>query len=701
MRYSVKQLNKQLTKTQSNIVASDIYPQYLRAGAGTGKTEVLVQKIIHILKNDPAVDLSNFAIITFTNKATDEMQKRIADMLYKCWLNEDNDSLRKSLDIVNMADICTIHSFCENLLREFGIHIGIAPNFKIKSFSKESSDIINDVVAMNHDDMLLYEISSFSISRLLSILLRDNGNRGIRMTDAMISELKKPAENSPFWNKFKALYLDMYMQCFNRIEDAKAESNILTPNDLIRHAADLLGNEVIAKRICSKYRYVFIDEFQDTNKDQFDLVQKFIDNGVEVFLVGDDKQSIYAFRGADVQNSMEMHDFIKEINRKSDKFYLDENFRSTRSVIDKINDIFSGKFQYDGHLLSFPTEPLKVPTSIPDDEQTEPLKVFYEKSIVDTVEEILSSTTVNGRKATYGDIAILCRRNFDIDRLSEELKAKNIPTFIVGGKGFYRSKSVVDTYKFFNAAVCRDESSINELLFTDYYKAVANSDNGVDFRSFISEVSDILHIKTVEDSLIYLYEKSNVFEYYRAKNDYQSVSNLLKLKDIARSLIDKDNIQPLQFVEYLNIMISTHQDEDEADVPETERTAGVVTLYSIHKAKGLSFPIVIIPCCDNKLNRPITRPKIIFDSQSEHSAIAFDSEALSDLLPIDNEYVRMFDDNVIKQLEEEIRVFYVACTRAEKQIILLNNSSKSRVMQTLNFREYASVSKWLLEMDKR
>lgn len=201
--------------------------------------------------------------------------------------------------------------------------------------------------------------------------------------------------------------------------------------------------------------------------------------------------------------------------------------------------------------------------------------------------------------------------------------------------------------------------------------------------------------------MIYLYEKSNVFEYYRAKNDYQSVSNLLKLKDIARSLIDKDNIQPLQFVEYLNIMISTHQDEDEADVPETERTAGVVTLYSIHKAKGLSFPIVIIPCCDNKLNRPITRPKIIFDSQSEHSAIAFDSEALSDLLPIDNEYVRMFDDNVIKQLEEEIRVFYVACTRAEKQIILLNNSSKSRVMQTLNFREYASVSKWLLEMDKR
>ena len=163
-------------------------------------------------------------------------------------------------------------------------------------------------------------------------------------------------------------------------------------------------------------------------------------------------------------------------------------------------------------------------------------------------------------------------------------------------------------------------------------------------------------------------------------------------------MMDKDNIQPLQFLEYLYIMISTNQEEDEADIPEVERKDGVVTLYSIHKAKGLSFPIVIIPCCDNKLNRPITRPKIIFDIKSEIPSIAFDFQAINKELPPDLEYQRLFSANIKEQLEEEIRIFYVACTRAEKQIILANNSSISRVKQTLRYNDYASISQWIFEI---
>jgi len=162
--------------------------------------------------------------------------------------------------------------------------------------------------------------------------------------------------------------------------------------------------------------------------------------------------------------------------------------------------------------------------------------------------------------------------------------------------------------------------------------------------------------------------------------------------------MDKDNIQPLQFLEYLYIMISTNQEEDEADIPEVERKDGVVTLYSIHKAKGLSFPITIIPCCDNKLNRPITRPKIIFDIKSEIPSIAFDYQAINKELPSDLEYQRLFSVNIKEQLEEEIRIFYVACTRAEKQIILANNSSISRVKQTLRYNDYASISQWIFEI---
>ena len=134
MEGSIIHKSKQLTKQQSHIVGSNEYPMYLRAGAGTGKTEVLVQKILHILKSEPNVSLSNFAIITFTNKATEEMQSRISSALFAAWLEkESNDSADSmNLEIVNMVDICTIHSFCERLIHRFGLQINIAPNFKVK-----------------------------------------------------------------------------------------------------------------------------------------------------------------------------------------------------------------------------------------------------------------------------------------------------------------------------------------------------------------------------------------------------------------------------------------------------------------------------------------------------------------------------------------------------------------------------------------
>ena len=133
------EMKKRLSKKQGSIVSSAVYPQYLRAGAGTGKTEVLVQKILHTLDIDSGVDISDFIVITFTNKATDEMKNRITDSLYSKWKITNDEKLRRSIDLMNEASISTIHSFCERLIREYGLYIGIAPNFKVKSFRKETS----------------------------------------------------------------------------------------------------------------------------------------------------------------------------------------------------------------------------------------------------------------------------------------------------------------------------------------------------------------------------------------------------------------------------------------------------------------------------------------------------------------------------------------------------------------------------------
>lgn len=694
MKYSSDITGKDLTKKQNSIVVSDVYPQYLRAGAGTGKTEVLVRKIINILKKDPAISLSNFAIITFTNKAADEMKQRISQLLYSNWVQTQGNSTRymTELDAINMTDISTIHSFCERLLRKYGLQIGISPSFTIKSFRRETNEIVSKLVEQEYGNPLLEVISSSSLVRSIMLLLNNNGNRGIRISEEMLNSLLTPVENNQYWNEFKKLYLKLYCNAENEIEDRKSAANVLTPNDLIKYAATLVRNPYVVGKVTEKYKYVFIDEFQDTNSDQFELVRLLIDNGVNVFLVGDDKQSIYAFRGADVQNSQDMHAMIKLINHKNSEEYLDENFRSTPELISVINEIFSTTFKYDGKPLRFPKEPLEIPCG-KEHSDIEPLMVSFEKPVAAIIKDILSNTVIEDHAAEYGDIAVLCRRNFDLDRISRELKAAGIPTYVVGGKGFYKAKEIIDVYKVLSAAVNTDSSYWNELIFTDF-----NCSEG-DLRSLINEISQVLRRETVEDTLIHLYEKSRIFEFYRKKKNYQAISNLLKLKDIARTLIDRDNTQPLQFVEYLSTMILTNQEEDEAEIPEIDRRSGVVTLYSIHKAKGLSFPIVIIPCCDSKLNRPITKPKIIFDSRSDQPTIGFDNELFSNELPPDAEYFRIYENNIAEQLEEEIRVFYVACTRAKYQIVLSCDNNMQKVKQTMFYKNYASVMKWLLEIE--
>lgn len=695
MEKSIIQKTKQLTNKQAQIVDSNEYPIYLRAGAGTGKTEVLVQKILHILKNEPNVSLMNFAIITFTNKATEEMQNRISSALFREWISKNSNECADSvnLETVNMVDICTIHAFCERLIRRFGLQINIAPTFKVKSYKKETANIISKIVNEYCGNPLLSDIPSYVIERLVAVFLVNNSNRGIQIDEKLTKILSQPTPENQYWNAFKSMFLEIYNRIECEVEASKRKNNVITPNGLVRCAANLLQIPSIINRVVKKYQYVFIDEFQDTNKDQFTLVDSLIKHGVKVFLVGDDKQSIYAFRGSDVQNSQEMHSLINKVNKKSSEKYLSENFRSTKEIIAVINSIFSHPFTFNGDKLTFPVEPLEVPSCAISEPNTTPILFEYEKPVKDIIQNILSTTTIKGKPAQYGDIAILCRRNFVLDKIASELKEAGVPICVVGGKGFYKTKEIIDTYKLLNAIVYNNETALNEVRFTDYSKSV----KGTNINQIIMEMQDIIRLETVDASLSELYERTGIIKYYRQNHNYQAVSNLLKLNELARTIMDRDNMQPLQFIEYLYIMISTNQEEDEADIPEAERNTGVISLYSIHKAKGLSFPIVVIPCCDNKLNRPITKPKIILDLKSERPTLAFNAEIISNSLTPDKEYLRMLKNNVKEQLEEEIRVFYVACTRAESQIIIANTKSKEQVMQTLRYRDYASVSKWLIE----
>lgn len=716
--YHKKLHEKSPTQIQNSIIFDENYPNYLKASAGTGKTEVLIQKIIHIIDTDQDVGLDNFAIITFTNKATDEMRSRLSERLYYHWLAHkklavdtgkirDERFMRKQVEISNMLYISTIHEFCEKLLRKYGLYIGIPANFKIASIRKKVTDIINDIVNRYYQEEVLREIPQYKVVDLLDIFLGDNMNKGIIFDNESSKEFVFTSPDNEYWNQFKCLFIQMYLEVIKEIDNLKCADNILTIEDLIKKAADLMKNEYVLAKVSEKYKYVFIDEFQDTNKDQFNLVYTLMKNGVKVFLVGDDKQSIYAFRGSDIQSSIEMSSLISEIritNRETfSESMMNENFRTDYQLLNKINQIFDHEFRFQGSRIQFPQTRLEKIGS-PNDFPTpvkEPLQITFQSEITEVINFLVTNEKIGDRTISYSDIAILCRSNFDLDNLAVKLKAAEIPVEVMGGKGFYKSKEIVDTFKLFNGVINTSEIYKTELYFTDFYYAMVENTANLSFEGFLTELATVFREDTVEGILNFIYNETYIEEYYRSKGMYQAIANLQKLKDKARDLMTQEFMQPIQFLEYLNVMIMSNQEDDDADIAEIEKNDGVVSLYSIHKAKGLAFQVVIVPYFDKQLNRKTLNPKIIFHNKlNEPKLLAIGKEYFKDEVSSeDKDYDDLLESKTIELLEEELRILYVALTRPKHMLILMCDRPKEELMRHKRRNEFASWAKWVSEID--
>ncbi|MDQ2087928.1 UvrD-helicase domain-containing protein [Herbivorax sp. ANBcel31] len=716
-KYNKKLKEKNTTDIQNQVILDEVYPNYLKAGAGTGKTEVLVRKIMHIIENVEGVGLDNFAIITFTNKATDEMKERLSERFYYEWLKhkkiavktgkiKTEEFMRTQVEITNMLYISTIHGFCEKILRKYGLHIGIPSNFKIASIKKNVNEIINSIVNKHHHEYVLREIPQYKVAKLLSILLEDNCNKGIEFDRESVKEYNFNTENNDYWNDFKRLFMDMYLEISEKIDEFKHSENVLTTDDLIKEAALLMKNKYVLDKASEKYKYILIDEFQDTNKDQFNLVNSLMNNGVNVFLVGDEKQSIYAFRGSDIENSVEMSNIISKIKEKRNenlpKSVMNENFRTDYKLLKKINEIFNHDFSFKGTKIDFQKMRLEKIDELKASDKSEknPIRISFETDIIDVINHLVENEKIRGKKISYGDIAVFCRSNYDLDVLADRLKGADIPVEVAGGKGFYKSKEVIDTYKLFNSIINTGKEYKTELYFTDYYKAITENEADIDFDNFLNELSTVFREDTVERIIDFIYSETHIEEYYYSKGMYQQIANLQKLKDKARDLMIKEFMQPIQFLEYLNVMIMSNQEEDDADIAEVEKNSGVVSLYSIHKAKGLAFKVVIVPYFDKKINRPTVYPKIILKNKSGEKRLAIGSDYFNDEVKIeDKDYTELLENKIIEFLEEELRILYVALTRPKNMLILLCDNSKQYLNKCMKQIQFVSWAKWISEID--
>lgn len=652
------------------IVKSQTYPAIIIANAGTGKTELIARKIEHLVLNKD-VDLDKIVFITFTNKATHEAIERITNKVHNSWF-EGKLNVRKQLNKLSNSKISTIHSFCDELLREYGVEIGLSPTFNISSLSLEKDALINAILEENFDQEVFNVLPMYKIGKILKKLEESASDKGL---DFVLKEYKEES----YWDKLRNYFYKIYPIYKKRLEDLKLEQNTITTNDLISYTVKLLDIPQVKKVIKQEVEYLFLDEAQDINFDQSRLMIKLIEIGIKVFVVGDEKQSIYSFRGSEINAFRELKSYIIENNGV--EYTLTENYRTDKNILLRLNTLFSKQFKYKKKPLSFNYIPFDVKGKV---KNTENIAIEYNKSIAEIVSEVISQ----GYK--FNDIAILCRTNKEVLNVNRVLTNANFATELYLKKNLYKSKAVLDLYKLL-CCVNNGELQKQELFYTDYYVAARNnkfSDNA--FYALIDKGLMTFKNFGIINFLSLIIENTKIVCYYKNNNDEQAIVNLQRILEIIRDL-QNDGMTDMEIIKFLKVMIVTGQEENQ---PQIEKE-NAITVSTIHTFKGLDKRVIIVNEIDNNLN------KHHFADFHYLGDLGFNQNNLviNDELPEDGLFVKAKQENLIRNLEEEIRILYVALTRAKEKIILHSKKTLDKVKyQISKNKEYVSYLKWIFSL---
>ncbi len=643
-----------LNEAQKAAVLNTEGPTMVIAGAGSGKTRVLTLRIAHLMNK--GVDPFNILALTFTNKAAREMKERISKI--------SNPNEAKNLWMG------TFHSVFARILRSEAEKLHYPSNFTIYDTQDAKSLLKSIIKEMGLDDKvykpaLVYNRISSAKNNLLSAAAYNN-NTTIQSED---NQRAKP--------RIGEIYAKYEQRCF-KAAAMDFDDLLFKTNILLRDFPDILY------KYQHRFKYILVDEYQDTNFSQYLIVKKLAALNENVCVVGDDAQSIYSFRGANIQNIL---NFQKDYP-DTKTFKLEQNYRSTQTIVNAANHIIKkNKDQLDKDVWTQNTEgnKIKVNRSLTDNEEG----VHVASSILET--------KLN-RQAKNSDFVILYRTNAQSRSMEEALRRKDIPYRIYGGTSFYQRKEIKDLLAYARLAInSSDEEALKRVINypargigkTSLDKVVFSaSENNTSIWDVISsEKLDRLNLHAGAKSKIKGFvEMINHFKVnIKKKNAYESLEEIAQTTTLLKELFtDKtpegiaryDNIQELlngakEFVDDVDVNegnidrslavflqdIALLTDADEKKDDNTEK----VSLMTIHAAKGLEYPYVYIVGLEENL----------FPSQ-----LSLNSRS---------------------ELEEERRLFYVALTRAEKEVNLSYAASRYR-WGNLN---YCEPSRFIEEIDQQ
>ena len=630
-----------LNEEQKKGVFTTEGPVLILAGAGSGKTRVLTHRVAYLIE-ECGVNPYNIMAITFTNKAAGEMRERIDDMV-----GYGSESIW----------VATFHSTCVRILRRYIDRLGYDTNFTIYD-ADDQKTLMKDICKRLEIDTKIHKEKTF-----LSVISSAK--------DELIDPIEFETRAAGDYNKRRQA------EVYKEYQRVLRQNNALDFDDLLFKTVELFKlDKEILNFYQERFRYIMVDEYQDTNTAQFEFVRLLASKYKNLCVVGDDDQSIYKFRGANIYNILNFEKYFSDAT----VIKLEQNYRSTQNILDAANSVIANN-------VGRKEKALWTENGVGEKIKFEQLESGYEEA--DYVARDIMSKVRKG-EYTYKDCAVLYRTNAQSRLFEEKFIVSNIPYKIVGGVNFYSRKEVKDILAYLKTIDNgRDDLAVKRIINVPKRGIGATSMNKVTNYAFENDISFYSALRMAEDipGMGKAADKIRPFVLFiqsmRAKldNGYtltQLILDILETTGYVEELEAEGTEEAQARIENIDELISkisSYEEGEEnptlsgfleevalvADIDSLDENSDYVVLMTLHSAKGLEFPNVYLAGMEDGL----------FPS-----------------------YMSITSDNSAAELEEERRLAYVGITRAKEKLTI--SAARSRMVR--GETQFNRVSRFVKEI---
>jgi DNA helicase-2/ATP-dependent DNA helicase PcrA len=603
-----------LNEKQKEAVLQKNGPVLIIAGAGAGKTKTIAHRILHLIKE--GVSPENILAITFTNKASKEMRERVEKII------SEDKNLNLPISFTNKPFVSTFHSLGVHIIKENSKLIGLTRNFSIMDRS-DSSKLVKECLKE-----LDIDSKQFEPNKILNIISREKG------------DLKSPNDYSAESEKNGYTLQAVTAKVWPLYEQKLSKEKALDFDDLLLKSYNLLkNNKDVLEHYQNLWKYIHIDEYQDTNKVQYMTAKLLAQKNRNICVVGDIDQSIYSWRGADIQNILSFEEDYPEAK----VILLEQNYRSTQTILAVANEVIKkNKLRREKNLFTKNVEGEKV-SFLKALNETEEAKFIAKKS-----QELI------GNGVDPKEIAVLYRANFQSRALEEAFLTESVPYQVLGTK-FFERKEVKDVISFLRASVNPESLSdlkriinvpvrgIGKVTILKIFEGkkdelpVGVKEKVNSFFNLLARIKKETEENKPSEVIKFIIKESGL-ELELQKGNDEDRERLENMRELATLAIKYDHLPKPEGIEKLIEESALASDQDSLDLSaRAGKDENAVKLMTVHASKGLEFDYVFITGLEEDLfpHQPVGK-----------------------------------DEKTPEEMEEERRLFYVAITRARKKLFL-------------------------------